>query len=54
MAQYRLLKKIVEALEKSGTEYFITGSIASSIYGEPRLSHDIDIVADYNRSNIDI
>ncbi len=33
-------------LNKLGIPYMITGSVASVIYGEPRLTHDIDIVID--------
>lgn len=33
-------------LNKLGIPYMITGSVASIIYGEPRLTHDIDIVID--------
>lgn len=33
-----------EPLESLGLDYFVTGSIASIIYGEPRLTHDIDLV----------
>jgi len=32
--------------------YFVTGSVASFIYGEPRLTQDIDIVADIQEKNI--
>ncbi len=31
-------------LEKAGIRYMITGSVASSIYGEPRNTLDIDLV----------
>lgn len=39
-----LLTLFLEPLEKSGIRYFVTGSIASIFYGEPRLTHDIDVV----------
>lgn len=39
-----LLDVFIAPLEKSGIPYFVTGSIASIFYGEPRLTHDIDIV----------
>ena len=34
----------VSPLEKAGIRYMITGSVASSIYGEPRNTLDIDLV----------
>jgi hypothetical protein len=44
MSQSELLKKVVAALEASNTPYMLTGSYASSLQGEPRLTHDIDLV----------
>jgi len=44
MLQPDLLDIFVLPLEKSGFEYMVTGSVASTIYGEPRLTHDIDLV----------
>lgn len=35
---------MVEALERAQIDYMITGSIASSLHGEPRATHDIDLV----------
>src|SRR6185295_9277694 len=32
-------------LEATGIPYMITGSVAATLYGEPRLTNDIDIVA---------
>jgi hypothetical protein len=46
MAQQDLLSKVVQALDRSGSAYMLTGSFASSMQGEPRLSHDIDLVVD--------
>ncbi len=37
---------IVEALEQLGIAYNIGGSVASSIHGIPRLTIDVDIIAD--------
>ena len=45
MDLFDLLKKIVEVFEGLGIPYFVTGSVASMAYGEPRLTNDIDIVA---------
>ena len=34
----------IDPLEQVGLTYCITGSIASGLYGEPRLTRDVDIV----------
>jgi hypothetical protein len=34
----------VKPLERLGVPYCITGSVAASVYGEPRLTADIDVV----------
>jgi hypothetical protein len=34
----------IEPLERLGLPYCITGSVAASVYGEPRLTADIDVV----------
>ena len=46
MSQQALLTRIVEALDGDGIPYMLTGSLASSLQGEPRASHDIDLVID--------
>lgn len=46
MSQQALLTRIVEALDGAGIPYMLTGSLASSLQGEPRASHDIDLVID--------
>ena len=38
------LAPFIEPLERLGLPYCITGSVAASVYGEPRLTADIDIV----------
>lgn len=35
-------------LDELKIEYVITGSVAAIVYGEPRLTHDIDIVLEIN------
>ena len=37
---------------KAGVLYMVTGSIASIIYGEPRLTHDIDLVVQIDTGRI--
>lgn len=44
MSQQELLKQVVEILTAAGIEYMVTGSVASSLQGEPRSTHDIDLV----------
>jgi hypothetical protein len=46
VSQQALLTRIVEALDSAGIPYMLTGSLASSLQGEPRASHDIDLVID--------
>jgi hypothetical protein len=43
---------IVEALEDLGVTYHIGGSVASSIYGIPRLTIDADLVADLRLEHV--
>jgi hypothetical protein len=44
MSQQELLKKVIQALDQAGIQYMITGSVVSSLQGEPRSTHDIDMV----------
>jgi hypothetical protein len=39
-----MLAAVVDALEAEGVAYAITGSVASSVYGEPRGTEDADLV----------
>jgi hypothetical protein len=38
------LQPFIGPLERLGLPYCVTGSVAASIYGEPRLTADIDVV----------
>jgi hypothetical protein len=40
------VERIVAILTEAGTRFHVTGGIASSYYGEPRYTHDLDIVID--------
>jgi hypothetical protein len=51
--QQELLRKVVETLDQSGIDYMITGSVASSLQGEPRSTHDIDIVIAIQEADIE-
>ena len=52
MELFELLEKIIEVFENLSIPYLVTGSVASMAYGEPRLTNDIDIVADVTLSHI--
>ncbi len=39
-----LLQIVGEHLDRVGCERFVTGSVASTVFGEPRFTNDIDIV----------
>ncbi len=47
-----LFQPFIEPLERLDLPYCITGSVASSVYGEPRLTADIDIVLLLQEANI--
>jgi len=49
MSQQELLRTVIQALDDAGIEYMVSGSIASSLQGEPRSTHDIDLVVALER-----
>jgi hypothetical protein len=53
MSQQELVIAVLKILEEQGIHYMVTGSIVSSIQGEPRSTHDIDIVVSIDKNNID-
>lgn len=52
MSQQELLKKTVLVLEHAKIEYMLTGSLVSSLQGEPRATHDIDILIELRAESI--
>ncbi|MBI2908334.1 MAG: hypothetical protein HYX92_11855 [Chloroflexi bacterium] len=44
MSQQELLRGVVAALDRAGIDYMVTGSVASSLHGEPRSTHDVDLL----------
>ena len=46
MEHSELLRHVVSVLEHLGVPYFVTGSVATAYFGEPRFTNDIDVVAD--------
>jgi len=49
--QLKLIQLVVDRIEKLAIPYFITGSIASSYYGIPRYTHDIDVVVTISKQD---
>jgi len=52
MSQQELLKKVIQALNRVGIQYMLTGSVVSSLQGEPRSTHDIDIIITIQKSKV--
>ena len=46
MSQPQLLRKLLGVLDSAGITYMLSGSIVSSLQGEPRATHDIDVVVE--------
>jgi hypothetical protein len=45
-------QKVIDAFDALGIGYFIGGSVASAVHGIPRLTMDVDLIADYTESQI--
>ena len=46
------MKKLAACLERTEIPYMITGSIASSLHGEPRSTHDIDVIVQIKKKDV--
>lgn len=44
MLEHDLLELFVRPLASEGIRYLIGGSVASMLYGEPRVTHDVDLI----------
>jgi hypothetical protein len=53
MQDLNLFKIYTDILNQNKFRYFITGSVAAIAYGDPRLTHDIDLVINLNESEIE-
>ncbi len=52
MTLAEFIADVVSRLEGASIEYMIGGSVASSIYGEPRTTRDIDIVVEVTSDSL--
>lgn len=53
MNQADALKAAIKLLNKAQFPYMITGAYAVSYYGEPRATHDLDVVVEISESDIE-
>jgi hypothetical protein len=49
MPERNLFQIFISRLNAIGIRYMVTGAVASIIYGEPRLTNDIDLVVELRR-----
>jgi hypothetical protein len=47
------LEQIIEELERAQIPHMLAGSFASTYHGDPRTTHDIDLVIDPDRNALD-
>ena len=52
MPEVNLFLIFLDRLNKGNLSYMVTGSVASIIYGEPRMTHDIDLVLELSAEDI--
>ena len=49
-----LIEESIGYLNRAGITYMVTGSVASSYYGEPRATRDLDIVIDPDARSLSV
>ncbi len=53
MNQTEIFGFVIEVLRKLKINYMIVGSVASTVYGKPRLTYDMDILVDLKETQIE-
>lgn len=53
MPEPDLIELFVARLAQMGARYLVTGSVAATLYGEPRATHDIDLVVELSATHRD-
>ena len=53
MPEHDLIQIFTSRFNQLGVAYMVTGAVAATIYGEPRLTHDIDLVIDLRLEDIE-
>jgi hypothetical protein len=52
MPEPDLIELFVHPLEHCGIRYLISGSVAAMLYGEPRVTHDVDLIVFFRSDDI--
>jgi len=52
MQEADLFLYFLKPLSDAGFDYMVTGSVASIIYGQPRMTHDIDLVLELRAEQV--
>jgi hypothetical protein len=52
MQQTDLFVIFTERLDAAGLQYMVSGSVAAMVYGEPRLTNDIDVILHVVRADL--
>ncbi len=50
MPELDMYKIFVTLLNQSRTSYMVTGALAAIVYGQPRMTHDVDLVIQLDKS----
>lgn len=53
MQEPDLFLVFLEPLNRAAFRYMVTGSVAGIVYGEPRVTHDVDLVVELDAHRID-
>lgn len=48
----KVMEILARTFEHLGVEYLVGGSVASSVHGKPRLTHDVDFMADVRLEHV--
>jgi hypothetical protein len=54
LQQIEFFTSVIRTLNEIGVQYMLTGSVASSFYGQPRLTHDVDLAVAITTGQIKI
>ena len=48
-----LVQQLIAPLNRAGVPYMVTGGVAAIVYGEPRLTNDVDVVLQMVPDDVD-